>query len=344
MGRPKGAKNKATILREHAEAQARIQRIMAEEDQPEVFFCVTCHKKFTRQKDNFYPSQSQLWAGNNHFMPSCKSCVDKLYDHYCKTLGNEEDAAKRVCMRFDMYYNDKIFRSTANRAANLTRMAAWVKQLNIVQYRNKTFDDYLEEVNGRIINEVDDNSQAVDAKGRVSQRMLDFWGTSMKDQEYLFLDREYKDWTTRYECKTKAQEVLFKNICIGELACERAAKSGDVKDIKTANDNLQSLLGSANIKPNQTNDNALAEANTFGTLIEKWERTDPVPEPDPVWKDVDGIGHYFRVWVLGTLCELFKLKNPYKEEYDAEMERYTAHKPEYYMNDDEPDEAAEAAK
>lgn len=93
MGRPKGAKNKATILREHAEAQARIQRIMAEEDQPEVFFCVTCHKKFTRQKDNFYPSQSQLWAGNNHFMPSCKSCVDKLYDHYCKTLGNEEDAA-----------------------------------------------------------------------------------------------------------------------------------------------------------------------------------------------------------------------------------------------------------
>lgn len=76
MGRPKGAKNKATILREHAEAQARIQRIMAEEDQPEVFFCVTCHKKFTRQKDNFYPSQSQLWAGNNHFMPSCKSCVE----------------------------------------------------------------------------------------------------------------------------------------------------------------------------------------------------------------------------------------------------------------------------
>ena len=176
MGRPKGAKNKATILREHAEAQARIQRIMAEEDQPEVFFCVTCHKKFTRQKDNFYPSQSQLWAGNNHFMPSCKSCVDKLYDHYCKTLGNEEDAAKRVCMRFDMYYNDKIFRSTANRAANLTRMAAWVKQLNIVQYRNKTFDDYLEEVNGRIINEVDDNSQAVDAKGVSASVCLIFGG------------------------------------------------------------------------------------------------------------------------------------------------------------------------
>ena len=44
------------------------------------------------------------------------------------------------------------------------------------------------------------------------------------------------------------------------------------------------------------------------------------------------------MWVLSALCELFKVKNPYKEEYDAEMERYTAHKPEYYMNNDEPDE------
>lgn len=342
MGRPKGAKNKATILREHAEAQARIKKIMAEEDQPEVFFCATCHKKFTRQKDNFFTSQSELWAGNNHYLPVCKSCVDKLYDHYCKALGNDDEAAKRVCMKFDIYYNDKILRSTSNHAANVSRMTAWIRQCNIVQYRNKTFDDYLEEVNGRIINTVDDNLPVADAKGRVSQRMIDFWGNSLKDQEYLFLDREYKEWTTRYECKTKAQEVLFRNICLAELANDKAVRSGDIRDQKMASDNLQSLLGSANIKPNQTNDNALAEANTFGTLIEKWERSDPIPEPDPAWKDVDGIGHYFRVWVVGTLCELFKLKNPYKEEYDAEMERYTAHKPEYYMNDDEPDEAAEA--
>ena len=133
---------------------------------------------------------------------------------------------------------------------------------------------------------------------------------------------------------------MFKNIAIAQLNGMKVAKTGDPKDIKIANDNLQSLLGSANIKPNQTNDNALTDANTFGTLIEKWERTKPIPEPDPAWKDVDGIGHYFRVWVLGTLCELFNLKNPYKAEYDAEMEKYTAHKPEYHMDEDESSTAA----
>ena len=44
--------------------------------------------------------------------------------------------------------------------------------------------------------------------------------------------------------------------------------------------------------------------------------------------------------MLGTLCELFNLKNPYKAEYDAEMEKYTAHKPEYHMDEDESSTAA----
>lgn len=339
-GRPKGSKNKSTILREHAEAQARIKKLLQDEDQPDFFICASCRKRFSKQKDNFFPSQSELWAGNNHYLPVCKSCVDKLFEHYKKTLGSEEEACKRVCMKFDMYYDEKILRSTANRSATVSRMTAWVKQCNIVQYRQKTFDDYLEKINGRLIETVEDNSPAADSKGRVSQRMIDFWGASMKDQEYLFLDREYKEWITRYECNTKAQEILFKSICLAELNQERAARSGDPKELKTASDNLQSLLGSANIKPNQTNENALAEANTFGTLIEKWEKEDPIPEPAPEWKDVDRVGHYFRVWVLGTLCEMFKLKNPYKTEYAAELGKYTAHKPEY-LPADEPETADE---
>ena len=62
-------------------------------------------------------------------------------------------------------------------------------------------------------------------------------------------------------------------------------------------------------------------------LIQKWEEEEPIPEPAPEWKDVDGIGKYFRVWVLGTLLKMFNLPNPYQEEFDKEMERYTAHKP-----------------
>lgn len=336
-GRPKGSKNKATILREHAEAQARAQRRMEEDEVPAYFVCAHCGKRFLKQQENFSVCQSTLWAGNNYYLPICNNCLNKLFDHYVETLGNENDACKRICMKFDIYYSQSLLDSTAKHAPNIPRMKAWLRQTNMIQHRGKTFDTYLAEIEGRIINEPE---EIIDSKGKVSQRMLEFWGPGFKDQDYVFLDKEYKDWISRYECKTKAQEVLFKNIAIAQLNGMKVAKTGDPKDIKIANDNLQSLLGSANIKPNQTNDNALTDANTFGTLIEKWERTKPIPEPDPAWKDVDGIGHYFRVWVLGTLCEMFNLKNPYKAEYDAEMEKYTAHKPEYHMDEDESSTAA----
>ena len=40
-----------------------------------------------------------------------------------------------------------------------------------------------------------------------------------------------------------------------------------------------------------------------------------------------------RVWVLGTLLKMFHLKNPYQDEYDEEMEKWTAHKPEVTEDD-----------
>lgn len=137
----------------------------------------------------------------------------------------------------------------------------------------------------------------------------------------------YQNRITRQECKTVSQETLFKQIAKAELNSEKAYATGDTKKIKEATDNLLNLMTSANVKPNQTNDNALAESNTFGTLIQKWEEEEPIPEPAPEWQDVDGIGKYFRVWVLGTLLKMFNLPNPYQEEFDKEMERYTAHKP-----------------
>lgn len=335
-GRPKGSKNISTLRREQAEKAARVKKMMAEDDGPAYFVCACCGKRYAQQKENFAPSQSNLWKGNNYYIPVCRNCIDKLFDHYTKVLGSEEEAAKRICMKFDIYFSQSLLDSTGKHAPNITRMRAWIKQTNMIQYRGKTFDDYLQEVDGRIISDPDD---VLETKGKVSQRMLEFWGPGFNENDYIQLDREYKDWTSRYECKTKAQEILFRNISMAQLVVNKAYRLGDPKELKTASDNLQNLLGSANIKPNQTNDNALAENNTPGMLIEKWEKTRPIPEPAPEWRDVDKIGYYIRVWLLGPILEMFKLKNPWKEEYDKELERYSAQKPEYTSDSDEENES-----
>ena len=132
---------------------------------------------------------------------------------------------------------------------------------------------------------------------------------------------------------------LFKAISMAQIMLTKAYQTGDTKKVKEASDTLQNLLGSANIKPNQTNDNALAEANTFGTLIKKWEDKKPIPEAAPEWRDVDGIGKYFRTWVTGPMMELFKIKNPWQKEYEEGMAPYTAHRPEYTGGEEEENES-----
>ena len=154
----------------------------------------------------------------------------------------------------------------------------------------------------------------------------------MQNKKDQALQYQYNDWTARHECKTKAQEELFKNICITQLQIQKATQNGDkIEQLMNA---YQNLLGSANIKPNQTNENALADQNTFGTLIQKWETEKPIPEPDPEWKDVDGILKYISTWFLGHLCKMMGVKNSYSKLYENEMKKYKVEKPQY-ENDDE---------
>ena len=97
---------------------------------------------------------------------------------------------------------------------------------------------------------------------------------------------------------------------------------------------FQDLLGSANLKPAQNNDNTLSDTNTFGTLIKKWEDEKPIPEPDAEWRDVDGIIRYISIYFLGHLCKMMHIKNSYSKMYEEEMAKYKVEKPEYEDDDE----------
>ena len=288
--------------------------------------CVCCGKIYDVRRGNFSKTQSQWFLGNDGYLPFCNDCRERMTEFYTKKYnGDENEAIKRLCMLFDVYYCDELL--DASNSTKGSKSNEYMGRINMRQYSNKSYDDTIDK------EKKDALAAGQTGNTKVTQKMIKFWGSGLDEQDYLYLDEQYKNLITRHECKTAAQEILFKRIAKGMLNCEKADATGDTKKIKEANDNLQNLMGSAQIKPNQTNDNALSDANTFGTLIQKWEEEEPIPEPAPEWRDVDGIGHYFRVWVLGTLCEMFGIDNPYRKEYDEEMEKYTAHKPESVEDD-----------
>lgn len=289
--------------------------------------CMCCGKIYDVRKGNFSKTQSQWFMGNDGYLPWCNECKEKMFDFYTKKYGDENEAIKRLAMLFDMFYCDGLLEAAEHSTTSVPKINTYMGRLNMRQHANKSYDDTLDEERKAALAAGDIR------KTKVTQRMIKFWGNGLDEQDYLYLEDHYQNWITRQECKTVPQETLFKRIAKAELNCEKADATGDTKKIKEANDNLQNLMTSANVKPNQTNDNALAESNTFGTLIQKWEEEEPIPEPAPEWQDVDGIGKYFRVWVLGTLLKMFNLPNPYQDEFDKEIEKYTAHKPETSEDD-----------
>lgn len=225
--------------------------------------CMCCGKIYDVRKGNFSKTKSQWFMGNDGYLPWCNECREKMFEFYVKKYNDEDEAIDRLAMMFDTYVNDKLLDASEHSVASALKINTYMGRLNIRQYADKSYDDVIDQ-------KKKDALAAGDTKGtKVTLKMRKFWGAGLDEQDYLFLDEHYQNLITRHECKTAAQEILFKRIAKAELNCDKADATGDTKKIKEANDNLQNLMGSAQIKPNQTNDNALAETNTFGTLIQK---------------------------------------------------------------------------
>ena len=171
---------------------------------------------------------------------------------------------------------------------------------------------------------VPDNLCEDESEFTVTREMIRTWGKGFTQDQYQFLEEEYEEWITKNVCKTKSQEELFRNIALAQLDVRIARQNGGkVTDSLKA---LQDLMNSANILPKQNSDNILADTQTFGTLLKKYEETDPIPEPDERWRDVDGIRRYMNTWFRGGLAKALKINNENTALYDEavdEMQRYT---------------------
>lgn len=329
----KPTKNKSGITTNQVETELKVIKPI-EPVVEDYYKCCTCGKKYTKQSGNFSYSQSPLFKGNNSFLPICNNCLENLVEQYTELLGSQNEAIKRVCLHWDMYFSESTLNSTKKIDANRSRIKNYVKNCNLFQNAGKTYDTYLKEINSEridTINDLEDIKQQ-DKDYRVTQKTVKFFGLGYAPEQYRFLQDQYDDWTHRHECRTKSQEEVFKNLCIAQLNIQIAQQTGG--KVKDAMDSFQNLLGTANLKPCQTNENALADQNTFGTLIKKWENEKPISEPDPEWKDVDGIARYIHIYFLGHLCKMMGIKNSYSRMYDEEMEKYRVEKPEYEGDDE----------
>ena len=300
----------------------------------EKYKCFYCGKSYV---DTNYYSSNSVFYGNVSKLPYCKQCIERLYQYYSKKYAEEgypypeRKAIKRLCMAFDVYYKDDVFNSALRNykesEVNTSLMSQYMRIIQLTQYNRhkETYENTLEKECQHEIVEGKPIETSTDFEA--DKATIDFFGAGFSNEDYEFLKREYDDWTARHECKTKAQEEVFKDICFNRLQNLKALRKGEeTKDITAA---FQKLLDSGKLQPKQNVGDATADNQTFGTLIDKWENERPLPEIDEELKDVDKIGWYIDVFFKGHLSKMMGLKNAFSNLYSKFMKKYTVEKPEY---------------
>lgn len=303
-------------------------------------FCPHCGKwKSTKGSNgNFYKSNKSK-SGFNHF--ACKACILDLCTDVDPKTGVRTDNREKTINTFrqldwkfcESDYNAQLQTINENVGEKVRGTAVQnliVMVASLPQYRNTSFKD-----SEFSIDDIENNQEA---NTKIVQKTLKSakkrFG-NYSNEDLMFLENEYQDWITRYECNTKAQETIFERLAFKKWEINKATKAGqNTKDLdKTYTD----LLASINILPRQNADNGLDSSLTFGQLIEQWENTKPIPDPDPEFADVNHIGKYIKTWFKGSLARSLGIDNGYSKEYDDELQKYSVKKMDY-TEDDESDD------
>ena len=295
-------------------------------------YCPHCGKwKSTKSYGNFYKSNKSQ-SGYEHF--ACKACILDLCTDIDQKTGVRTDNRQKTIdtfRRLDWKFNERDYNSqlqiihddTNEKVRSTAVQNLIVMVASLPQYRNTSFKDSEFSIDD-IENNEEANTKLVKKTLKAARKRF---GHNYNNEELMYLETEYQDWTTHYPCENKSQELLFKRVCCKELEIDNAQKNG--KDTKDLDATLQNLLGSLNIKPNQKNSSELTDNLTFGQLIDKWEQEKPIPEPEGEFKDPDKIGLLIDVFFKGHLSKMMGLKNAFSSTYEKFISKYTVKKPEY---------------
>lgn len=305
------------------------------------YTCFYCCNEYV--ETNFYKSFGNFFD-NIGKIPYCKQCIEKFYQYYFDKYTNEgcltpeENAVKRVCMAMDIYYTKANFDSAIKKIKqdniNISPMGQYMKTISLTQYRNKSYDNTVsDDEKEKLAISLMDMSNVSDRK--IDEKTIKFFGAGFTDEDYEFLKEEYDDWVARHECKTKAQEEVFKRICFKQLEILKATRRGE--DTKNLDATFQNYLDTAKLQPKQNSGDTTADNQTFGTLIDKWENERPLPEIDEELKDVDKIGYYVDTFFRGHTCRMLNVKNALSNLYSSMMKKFTVSKPEYNLDEDDYD-------
>lgn len=269
------------------------------------YVCCQCNEHFN-SLTQFYKTYSGLYSGTGH-LPICKQCFAKLFNSYVEKYGDNRKAMQRICMAFDLYYDDSIF-DTCNDGTDAF-IGNYIKRLNIVQYKGKTFDTALDK--GFEFNNLDkkkaasksdeDNKEEVE---EIDPRDIKKWGIGFDNTDYGVLNSHYKLLKTANPNCDSNQEIFINDLCYTKMQQMKAVREGRVDDYNKLTESYRKSFQQAGLKT--VRDANINEDFTIGVNAETIEKYTPAEyyKGKELYKDFDNIGGYIERFLLRPLKNL----------------------------------------
>ena len=253
--------------------------------------CCHCGKTLNADKD-FYKSYSDLFIETGRF-PVCKECLNEIFDEYSARYSSQKVGMQRLCMAFDIYYNEALYETCASDVSNV--LGNYLKKFNLSNYRNKTFDDTLKEgfsfglekgkkkKKGQEEPEIGDIADSED---------VERWGEGFSIADYRILNAHYKELKKYNPNCDSNQEIFIIELCYSKMLQMRAAREGKTDDYGRMSEQYRKTFEKAGLKT--VRDASEVESFTIGVSIETIERFTPAEyyKNKRKYADFDGLGEY----------------------------------------------------
>lgn len=276
----------------------------------EKYKCCCCGEMLGKNK--YYKSNSNFYM--NGILPICKSCFARKFSEYAKTYISNKKAMQRMCMAFDIYFDETIFDRCDTKDDAV--VGKYFRNLNLGQHSEKSFDDSLEDgifelsgerkrVNGvrvAYVDEYDNVQEETDVK--INPKDIEQWGIGFEPSDYIVLNNHYKTLKKANTNTDDNQEIFIKDLCYAKMLQMKALRENDIDNYNRLTDSYRKTFQQSGIKV--VKESSSVEDVSFGVSIDTIERYTPAEfyKNQNLYKDFDGIGDYIKRFLLRPLRNL----------------------------------------
>ena len=274
--------------------------------------CCLCGEPLVYSK--YYKSNSEFYKDGH--LPICKECFGRKFRNYVTEYGSNKIAMKRMCMAFDIYFNEKLFDKC--NTDDSTVLGNYFRMLNMSQNKGKTFDTTISEgfnlfdekkslaKEVKILSNSNTNNNKNSDNELISPVDIEKWGFGFEPIDYDILNNHEKLLINSNPEADSNASIFINDLCYIKMQQMKAVRDGRVDDYSKLTTQYIKTFTQAGLKT--VKDTNVAEDFTIGINAETIEKYTPAEyyRNKNLYKDHDNIGDYISRFLFRPLRNLMQ--------------------------------------